>query len=174
MAAQEISGGRRLFLAQDRRLNLFWRIVLYLIGVLLILVLSLLLVPPLLSIGAKGLPLIVRASLGNGLVLLINIPGVLGLTYFFRRHIDYRQWKGMALTSLKKGWFQALLGFGLGGLLLCLVFAIDYAFGWVQIVGTEFSVSGVAGSIVIALLSLFGGSFLPGFTEELAFRGYVF
>ncbi len=174
MAIQKRDGIQRIFLAHDKRLNLFWRILLYLFGIFVILLAIPILAKPILLGLLSNLPLLVQALLANGLFMVFNVLGVLGWTHFFRRYVDKRPWRGIALTPLRQGLPLALLGFVLGGLLLGLVFVIDYAFGWIQIVGTEFSVSGVTVSIGLVIANLLGGSIVPGFTEELAFRGYTF
>ncbi len=174
MAVQARNGIQSIFLAHDKRLTLFWRILLYLCGVFVLLVASPVLAKLVLLGWSSNLPPVVQALLGNGLFMLFNVLGVLGWTYLFRRHVDKRPWRGIGLTPLRQGLPLVLLGFVLGGVMLGLVFGIDYGFGWIQVVGTEFSVSGMAFSIGIVIANLLGGSIVPGFTEELAFRGYAF
>jgi len=174
MAIQARSGIQSVFLAHDKRLTLFWRILLYLCGVFVLLVASPILAKLILLGWSSSLPLVVFGLLLSGLYMLINVLGVLGWTYLFRRHVDKRPWRGIGLTSLRQGLPLVLLGFVLGGGMLGLIFGIDYGFGWIQVVGTEFSVSGMVASIGIVIANLMGGSIVPGFTEELAFRGYSF
>ena len=175
MTLQKRNGIQRMFLASDKRLNLFWRVLLYLCGFsVLILVVSPILVKLILFGWSNNLPIVVQALLVDGLLLLFSVLGVLGLTYLFRRYVDKRPWRGIALTPFRQGLPLALLGFVLGGLMLGLVFVIDYAFGWIHIVSTEFSISGITFSLGVVIANLLGGSILPGFTEELAFRGYTF
>ncbi len=175
MALQTRNSVQRMFFASDKRLNLFWRILLYLCGFsVLILVVSPILAKLIVLGLLSNLPFLVQDLLANGLILLFAVLGVLGLTYLLRRYVDKRSWSGIALTPFRQGLPLALLGFVLGGLLIGLVFVIDYAFGWIHVVSTEFSISGITVGIGFVIANLLGGSLLPGFTEELAFRGYTF
>jgi len=175
MAVHTPAGTQHIALAHEKRLPLFLRIPLYLCGVLaLLFVVSPVLAKLILSGWSRNFPVVVQGLLVNGLFTLFNVLGVLGWTYLFRRHVDKRPWRGIGLTSLRQGLPLVLLGFVLGGGMLGLVFGIDYGFGWIHVVGTEFRTSGMAFSIGVVIAKLLGESIVPGFTEELAFRGYVF
>lgn len=171
MAAQEHNGVQRIFLAHDRRLNLFWRVLLYEIAYFVLMVFCLLL-GVLAAVAIRGE---IGTVVGELLFSATFVSLTIVLTYQFRRSIDRRSWRGMALTSFKAGWPQLLLGLLLGTATIGLVFVIEYALGWVQVVGTGIASDGLAGTAFFLLVGLFGGSALaPGFTEELAFRGYPF
>ncbi|MGH8929704.1 MAG: CPBP family glutamic-type intramembrane protease, partial [Egibacteraceae bacterium] len=72
----------------------------------------------------------------------------------------------IALTSHRCG---VLLGF----LFIAALFVAEYAFGWITVVGTELSVSGLAGTLGYLLSGLIAHS-ASGIAEEVGYRGYVF
>ncbi len=156
---------RRLFIAPDGRLNLFWRLFTYTLLYFVMLMLA-----QALQERALGLP---RNSLRGTLVHSgLAVALTIGLTWFYRTKVDKRPWSGVGLT-LRGRVGQLLTGFAAGVLLIGLVFAIEYAAGWLTITGFEPNRSGwgTALSFVVAGLLY---AITPGFTEEVLMRGYWF
>lgn len=167
MVAHNRSLLQKAFVTGDRRLNLFWRVFLYICGVFVLDVAS--------GILAEVVVALLRLpqTLLQPVSVIFLIPSIFGFTYFFRVRVDRRPWRGVALTPLAGAPLLALLGVLLGAFMLGLLFIVEYALGWIQIAGTELNSSGIAGALSLVLLGLvFAGA--TGFVEELAFRGYVF
>ncbi len=166
MVVQNRNSAQRLFLTNDRRLNLFWRILLF--------VFLYFLLNALFALIGKGLDNRLPSNLGYALYALLIIPITFWLTYRFRHSIDKRSWRGVGLTPLSTGLPIALLGFILSGVMLGLVFALQYAFGWIHITGVGFGTTGMVSGLGYLLVGLLFLGIAPGFTEELVMRGYVF
>ena len=103
----------------------------------------------------------------------LSIPGVIGLTFLFRKRLDKQPWQGMALPNPRKRWLDLAAG-GIWTLILmpAPLIVLAMAVGQVHFVGTEAAESGLAAS----LLYVFAGwinAFGIGLIEELAIRGYV-
>jgi membrane protease YdiL (CAAX protease family) len=106
---------------------------------------------------------------------LIAIPIWIGWTYFFRRKVDQRPWAGIRLTAWRQGLPQLALGFLLGTVLVGVIFGLQYAFGWIQIVGIGVDPkSGGLGVMLGFLLLVLATTSGGGFVEEIGYRGYVF
>jgi membrane protease YdiL (CAAX protease family) len=167
MIAHKRSLLQRAFVADDRRLNLFWRILFYICGFFL------------LDVVAEILAELVVALLRwpqtalQPVSVLFTIPAIFGFTFFFRQRVDRRPWRGIALTPLTRAPLLMLLGLLVGSIFIGLIFIVEYALGWIRIAGTEFASSGIAGGLGLVLLGLVFAA-ATGFIEELAFRGYVF
>jgi CAAX protease family protein len=156
----------RFFITPDRRLALFWRVLLY-----VVLFFAVALASNAVGVGlrAVGLPGVVVTFMYAG----VYISGVLGLTYSYRRRVDRRDWRGMALPPPSGRWLDLAAGFLFGGVMMTVVFGIEYALGWVRVAGTEMAATGLPNSLLLLLSDLFS-LIAVGFSEELAFRGYVF
>ena len=155
------------FVAKDRRLHLLWRILLYVIGFFVIdVILSEVALAVAKRIGWQDV-------VGQAFAGFLLVPATLGFTYLFRRFRDRKPWRGMAVTPLRGASLFLIGGLALGGGTLGLVFLIEYALGWIQIVGTEVSVSGAGLSLVFVLAGLVFSA-ATGFIEELVMRGYIF
>jgi len=105
---------------------------------------------------------------------LVAVPACLAVTVVFRRIVDRRPWSTVGLPWPAGGdVLGAAAGFATGVVVIAALVAIEWAAGWIRVAATPVTGEGVAG--VAALLG--GGLALQlaaGFTEELAFRGYVF
>jgi membrane protease YdiL (CAAX protease family) len=91
--------------------------------------------------------------------------------WVLRVRINNKPWAGMALPFPQPG--RLLLGATLGVVFMGAIFASEYAIGWLHF--AQFSTEvryGLPRSVLtlIALIPSLG----TGFSEELAFRGYVF
>ncbi len=153
---------RRAFLTQDHRLALVWRLLSYLF---LLLVVNLVANVARVVFEGVGVPSVI----GRLVFTLLYISGTLGLTYAYRRFIDRRSWQGIALPPLYKGLRDVTVGVVLAILMVALVFGLESAAGWIQIVGSEGGTSALLLVVDSLLLSL-----AFGVCEEISMRGYLF
>ena len=152
----------RVFLTQDHRLALVWRLLSYL--VLFIVVNLVANVARVVLEGAGVSPVI-----GRLVFTLLYISGTLGLTYVYRHLIDRRSWQGIALPPLQQGLRDIAVGVVFAILMVALVFGLESAAGWIQVVGSE----GGTGALTLLVDSLLV-SLAFGVCEEICFRGYLF
>jgi CAAX protease family protein len=153
---------RRAFLTQDHRLALVWRLLSYLF---FFIVVNLLASVVRIVLEGAGVPSVV----GRLVFTLLYISGTLGLTYGYRRFIDRRSWQGIALPPLHKGLRDITVGLVLGILMVALIFGLESAVGWIQIVGSEGGTSALLLLVDSLLVSL-----AFGVCEEISMRGYLF
>jgi hypothetical protein len=119
-------------------------------------------------------------SLVLGLSLqAIKLPGqlaylaaVLAATYLARRFLDRRPLRDLGLRC-RPGWLAELAaGVGLGALLMALIFGIELAAGWIEIVSF-----GWQNAALMTALSSLGavliGHVVVAINEELIARGYI-
>ncbi len=95
------------------------------------------------------------------------IAGVALVTWLVRVKINKADRRGMALPPPQVG--RLALGLALGGLVLWLAFVVQHELGWVRILRID-SLTEAGPRIALALFP----SLTVGFSEELAFRGFVF
>src|SRR5947209_11366662 len=119
---------RRAFLTQDHRLALVWRLISYLF---LFIVVNLLANVARVILESVG----VSSVIGRLVFTLLYISGTLGLTYVYRRFIDRRSWQGIALPPLHKRLRDVTVGVVFAILMVALVFGLESAAGWIQVVG---------------------------------------
>jgi membrane protease YdiL (CAAX protease family) len=100
---------------------------------------------------------------------LLYISGILGLTYVYRRSVDRRSWQGIALPPLHRRLLDVAVGAAFAILIVALVFGIEYASGWIHVVGFEEGTNALTLLVDSLLLSL-----AFGVCEEICFRGYLF
>jgi membrane protease YdiL (CAAX protease family) len=156
------TAARRAFLTQDSRLAVFWRLLSYLV---LFMVVNLVANVARVVLQSVGIPSVI----GRLVFTLLYISGILGLTYVYRRSIDRRSWQGIVLPPLHKRLLDVTVGVVFGILIVAPVFGIEYASGWIHVVGFEEGTSALTLLIDSLLLSL-----AFGVCEEISFRGYVF
>ncbi|HEX2037637.1 MAG TPA: type II CAAX endopeptidase family protein [Chloroflexota bacterium] len=157
----------QLFVTAEGRLNLFWRLFLYLLGFFTILLICLVLRELLRQVVGVG-------ELGSALLYAVMVvPAQASFTYLFRRHVDRRPWADFGLTPLRDHWQSLGLGFGLGVLMMGALFVVELSLGMLELSGTELIAAGLLPGLALLLLKLVG-PLATGFIEELAFRGYVF
>jgi hypothetical protein len=86
--------------------------------------------------------------------------------------IDRRSLAGLGLFRARKAWVDLLVGIGIAGLMMALVFILEFLLGWVTLsknsMGTT-PTSEIISGLMIALLTFI----LVGWSEELFFRGYL-
>jgi membrane protease YdiL (CAAX protease family) len=97
--------------------------------------------------------------------------GLTLITWLARERIDQRSFLSFGLERSASAGKELGFGLALGGVLMGLIFVVQWAAGWLVIEGTAFeNGAGAVASIVFPLLILF---ILVGYYEELVFRGYV-
>jgi len=126
-----------------------------------------------------GLPLVLLSIFVGLPTQSVKLPGrlaylaaVLVATYLARRFLDRRSLRDLGLHR-RPGWLAEIAaGAGLGAFLMALVFGIELAAGWLEIVG--FGWQNVALVTVLSSLSaVFIGHVVVAVNEELVARGYV-
>lgn len=106
--------------------------------------------------------------------LTASVPIVVAVTYAFRRWVDRRGWDGIGLPSPRpQHLWQCGAGFTAGVLVIAALFAVQWAFGWVDVAGTELDDRNAA-AVVWVLAGELAFQLAVGFSEEVGFRGYVF
>jgi membrane protease YdiL (CAAX protease family) len=158
----------RLFLTpEERRLRAGWRLTLQFIWMAALL-------------GIFGLPLELLTRLRPGRLLqatlfIASIIAFLAITvsvYLARRTLDHRSFASLGLQRDARGWRDLFFGFGLSGLLMGLVFLVEWTAGWLRFDGFAWQtqswswvLEGFLGSAIVFIL--------VGWYEELYFRGYL-
>jgi membrane protease YdiL (CAAX protease family) len=157
---------RRAFVADDGRLNLVWRVVLYLLSWWVVFFLGIILA----TLVANLFHWDDRSR--NAAVAVFAVALLIAWTAVYRRWVDRRPWRGIGLTTPSTGLPMIAAGFVAGSVLVGVWFLIDLALGWVQVVGNEPATSGVPqtlGFVVVGLVGNMGA----GFLEEIGYRGYL-
>ena len=157
---------RRAFMAGDGRLNLFWRVILYLLSWWVVFFMAI--------VVATGVAALLHWSDSgkNAVTAVVGAALLLVWTWVYRRWIDRRPWRGIGLTAPSRGVPMMAAGFLAGLVLVGVWFLIDLALGWVRVVGDEPATSGLPlalGFVAVGLLGNMGA----GFLEEVGYRGYV-
>ena len=151
---------RAVVVTAEGRLNLVWRVLLYLALYFAAV------------IGAGELAYLSNFSypFRTTANAVLQGVGILALTYVWRRFVDQRAWQGMklplqGLRSLR----QFIWGFLIMGVLTASPAVIGLLSGWLHFHRVQFTPEIVTSAVTsfIFLLSI-------GFIEELAFRGYLF
>lgn len=156
----------RAFVSADGRLNLFWRVTLYLLSwwvVFFVAAALATLVANLFHWDDRG---------KNAAGAVIGSALLIGWTYLYRRLVDRRPWRGIGLTAPSGGLPMLAAGFLAGSILVGVWFLIDLVLGWVRVAGSEPATSGAwlaLGFVVVGLIGNMGA----GFLEEIGYRGYV-
>lgn len=148
----------------ERRFHIVWRLLVYLVCFIVVLWIDQFVLGSLTRLR-------VPHELSFTLAVGIAIFAVLGLTWFMRRKVDKRSWRGMALQPLK----QAPVRFMTGALLALGFMAASFAVMWT---GGMLEIRPFKElHAMVLVIGLFHGlllNFLIGFREELMARGYIF
>jgi membrane protease YdiL (CAAX protease family) len=167
--SEENSAGiklRRLVVETDGRLNMVWRLVLYMLSWWVVFFVAL--IPATVIATSLQWP-----DLGKNVVLVVfAIPLLIGWTHLYRRRVDRRSWSGIRMPNPKIGVQPLMVGFLTGFLIIAGQYLLDYVFGWVKVVGNEPAGSGLPLTIGLVLLG-FVTNAGAGFLEEIGYRGYV-
>lgn len=169
---------------QEKRLRAGWRMGLF--TTLIQILTSLFLVGPSLLISAIGLISgagSLESAITGGQNLLLRNPalatlittgailaGILLATWFMGPWIDRRKISDFGFTFSRDWWLNFAFGFGLGALLMGLIFLVGWTTGNFRVTGffVSFSDGYFLPGLLIALLVFICG----GIYEEVLFRGY--
>jgi membrane protease YdiL (CAAX protease family) len=157
-----------VFLGQDRRPRLTWRILLAWLGFFG----CVLIVGMTVQTATAWLPPVIS----HAVVGLAITAGALGLVLLLRRHADRRPWSGIGLTLDRAAIPRLLFGIVLAVIVTTVAAAATVQLGladWTPSAGTtqKFAEQGLATTIIMIAISTL---LVQGFPEELVFRGYMF
>jgi len=150
----------------ENRTRAFWRLILqFLIYIILTIVLLVSMKWILVTIG------IIASYQIEPYENIIDASGIIISVWLAARILDKRSFINVGLQISKDWWIDFRFGLFLGGLLITLIFVVEFSFGWVIVTGTFVSEGtntlfalGMIHSIVLFLAL--------AFAEELFFRGY--
>lgn len=157
-----------VFLDQDRRPRLTWRILLAWLGFFgCVLIIGM----TVQAATARLPPVISHAAAGLGIT-----ASALGLVLLLRRHVDRRPWSGIGLTLDRAAIPRLLFGIVLAATVTTVAAAATVRLGladWDPSAGTttKLAEQGLAITIIMIAISTL---LVQGFPEELVFRGYMF
>jgi membrane protease YdiL (CAAX protease family) len=176
---------------QESRLRAGWRLLLHgVLALILMLLFSLAVLLPLLALSlAASLGETLGLELGTfrsaadriasgpssgqllALSAAVSFPSLTVATWLARRFFDRRTFRSLGLEAGAPARRDLLVGFALPGVLFGLIFATEWALGWVRIEGWLWETRPVpqVAALVAGSLVVFA---LVGFYEELTFRGY--
>lgn len=139
------------------RAKYFWRVAAYFVALAVV---NLVAHGELGYLLSKFLPSWLAAVLENATYLV----GVVALTWAFCHSVDRSPLTDLGLQ--RQGWLVKLAaGWGLGAVLMLVVFGILVAGNWLTIESSQWQPLDLAAAVM--------GGVVVGFNEELAFRGYI-
>lgn len=112
---------------------------------------------------------IIESPLLSTLAILLTVVLVTLVTWAARRFLDCRSFASLGLALERRTLPDLLFGFGLGGLLMGLIYAFESAMGWLAFEGWGWEMSGGWLIKALAAFLLYVG---VGYYEELLSRGY--
>lgn len=164
--SHERSFFQTIFLSpEELRLRAGWRLLLHSIFYLVILMT--------LSLGAL---LFYRLELGAIITsispaIMIELVSILSATYLARRFLDYRSFSSLGFQIDRSIVSDLFIGFLIPGLMMALIFLVEYTAGWIQFQGWSWQTVGM-GQSVIGLLGGLAAFVMVGISEEIFSRGY--
>lgn len=170
MAQPQQTHKRSLFQAiflspKELRLRAGWRLLLHAILYLVILIT--------LTLGAL---LLYRVELGAIITsispaIMIELVSILSATYLARRFLDYRSFSSLGFQIDRSIVSDLFIGFLIPGLMMALIFLVEYTAGWIQFQGWSWQTVGM-GQSIIGLLGGLAAFVMVGISEEIFSRGY--
>ncbi len=150
---------------EEPRLRAGWRLLLHIILYLVVLIT--------LSLGAL---LLYRGEVGVIITsispaIMIELVSILSATFLARRFLDYRSFSSLGLQIDRRTVYDLIVGFFIPGLMMALIYLVEYAAGWTQFQGWSWQTVGM-GQSVIGLLGGLSAFILVGISEEIFSRGY--
>lgn len=151
--------------SEELRLRAGWRLLLHAILYLVVLMT--------LSLGAL---LFYRLELGAIITsispaIMIELVSILSATYLARRFLDYRSFSSLGFQIDRSIVSDLFIGFLIPGLMMALIFLVEYTAGWIQFQGWSWQTVGM-GQSVIGLLGGLAAFVMVGISEEIFSRGY--
>jgi membrane protease YdiL (CAAX protease family) len=152
---------------QDRRLRAGWRVTLQgflVLALQLCLSLPLIFLPGVLEVGPISMTVLAASAVVGALAITAAVA-------IARRLLDRRSFVSLGLQMDRRTLTDLLVGFGISGAQMALVFALESGLGWLHWEGWAWEIAST-GSVAVgtglALLSFV----LVGYQEELWSRGY--
>lgn len=105
------------------------------------------------------------------LAIMIDLVSILSATYFARRFLDYRSFSSLGLKIDRSTLSDLIVGFLIPGLMMALIFLVEYAAGWTQFQGWAWQTVGMSQS-AIGLLGGLSAFIMVAIGEEILSRGY--
>jgi membrane protease YdiL (CAAX protease family) len=102
---------------------------------------------------------------------LISLPAITFSVYLARRFLDRRSFVSLGLRMDRRALIDTLTGMGIAAVIMALIFAIEFIFGWLKIEGFVWNLQ-PASSFAPGLIFFFVLFLAVGFYEELLSRGY--
>lgn len=109
-----------------------------------------------------------------GLLLITTLISCLAITisiFIARRFLDRRTFTSLGLKGSRQAFYDLLFGVALTGLMIGLVFTLEWAAGWLQVESLAWQVESW-GSLSASILSMVALFALVSWQEELLSRGY--
>ena len=104
---------------------------------------------------------------------IVKLILLVAVTWLIRRYIDRRDLSSLGL-SFYKGWSRdALLGLGLGGLLMSMIFIVELACGWIDVSGFAWEVHRFDVFLARFFWNALVAMLVVAFSEEIIMRGYL-
>jgi membrane protease YdiL (CAAX protease family) len=163
--------------AGQKRLRTLWRLVLQAVFTALLALAPIVVIGESLSAAQKRgmLPLAFTGVIGDKLLDLIVGPLfavlIIASVWLAGRLLDRRHFADFGLHLSRAWWSDLCFGFGLGAVLMGLIFLVEWAAGWVTIQGT-FQVSVPGLPLSLALVYVLVKDVCVGIYEELLSHGY--
>lgn len=167
------------FFIKEGRLRPTWRVVSYLLALILgqiaITVPIVLLLLVLSFVGAVDETVLTKMQSPFALMvinMLASLLVILPLTYLFRRFLDRDTLVSLGFRR-RVGWVKQMVGgLLLGALLIGLIFITEWGAGWIQVQGFAWQIRSPF-SVVMSMVGLLIVLIASAFYEELSFRGYI-
>ncbi len=103
--------------------------------------------------------------------IMIELVSILSATYLARRFLDYRSFSSLGFQIDRSIVSDLFIGFLIPGLMMALIFLVEYTAGWIQFQGWSWQTVGM-GQSVIGLLGGLAAFVMVGISEEIFSRGY--
>ena len=103
--------------------------------------------------------------------IVIELVSILIATSIARRFLDYRSFSSLGFHIDRSTVYDLIVGFLIPGLMMALIYLVEYVAGWTQFEGWSWQTVG-AGQSASGLLNGLAVFALVGISEELRSRGY--
>ncbi|HET9300859.1 MAG TPA: type II CAAX endopeptidase family protein [Candidatus Polarisedimenticolaceae bacterium] len=163
--------------AEENRLRALWRLLAQVLLTIVLGALPILLVAEPLTwlhrraVFLPGLSKAVYDPVVNMIVGPLVTLAVIASVALGRRWIDKRGWDAYGVCFDARGWAALPAGFGLGVLLMSAIFAVELAFGWVEVRGFLAQNAGIP--LALGLSFTLVKDLCVGVYEELISRGFL-
>ncbi len=154
---------------KEPRLRIIWRLLLHSgLTVALVLIIGSVLLAVAMGLGLVGVNTDPSSS---PLLNMIPLSAILLATWIARRVLDRRTFRSLGFRFNRHTLVDLAFGFALPGLLFGLIFAFEWAMGWIRVEGWAWETIS-PGQSVHALFTMLGLFIIVGIQEELLSRGY--